>query len=302
MLRKAKSTLECAAECDQACQHCVLSYDTRFRIDELDRFSALEFMSESWLDSMALQEEEALFGIKQSSMEHQSLGQAITRIWNKPESDELRLYLTGEVSEWDLSISPLRKYIQKWSSDGRDVRIVMSNEALPELDKSNRYILNLFSGLDGVSVHTGEPPMVSPGGYVVAECVIGDGSIAWASRDVCLGMPDSNWGASDSGYLVRGRLDKKGDLGDVVSIDDSAPDVLPETTCTVEIKSEVDGRANGFGIRLLQAILDQSATTILSPDDEVVGVKYFDRYLVSPLPSILLVRFISSLKKYYGPN
>ena len=49
LLDKARAQLDCKAECKSACQHCLLGYDTRDKIDMLDRHKALEFLSDDFL-------------------------------------------------------------------------------------------------------------------------------------------------------------------------------------------------------------------------------------------------------------
>ncbi len=49
LLHKTRDHLQCPVACDAACQYCLLSYDTRDKIDMLDRHKALEFLSDDFL-------------------------------------------------------------------------------------------------------------------------------------------------------------------------------------------------------------------------------------------------------------
>ncbi len=55
LLRATRSVLQCSADCEGACQMCLLTFDTRFRAEQLDRQKALAFLTEEWLDLLALQ-------------------------------------------------------------------------------------------------------------------------------------------------------------------------------------------------------------------------------------------------------
>ncbi len=49
LLHQARTHLLCPVSCETACQHCLLGYDTRDKIDMLDRHKALEFLSDDFL-------------------------------------------------------------------------------------------------------------------------------------------------------------------------------------------------------------------------------------------------------------
>lgn len=55
LLHATQSILQCSADCEGACQMCLLTFDTRFRAGELDRQKALAFLSDEWFDSLMLE-------------------------------------------------------------------------------------------------------------------------------------------------------------------------------------------------------------------------------------------------------
>jgi DEAD/DEAH box helicase domain-containing protein len=62
MLRKAREILDCPRGCDRACQACILSFDTQFQRDTLDRNPALALLDGGLLDATALPTGLHLFG------------------------------------------------------------------------------------------------------------------------------------------------------------------------------------------------------------------------------------------------
>jgi hypothetical protein len=62
ILRKARDALRCENNCGSACQSCLLTFDTRFRTDSLDRHAAAAFLTDTWLQQLQLPEEQQLFG------------------------------------------------------------------------------------------------------------------------------------------------------------------------------------------------------------------------------------------------
>jgi hypothetical protein len=77
LLRAASKHLACPAQCQRVCQHCLLSYDTRFRIDDLNRLATLQFITTEWLQHLQLQPQDALFGVSTSYAESQTLVEAM---------------------------------------------------------------------------------------------------------------------------------------------------------------------------------------------------------------------------------
>ena len=48
LFENARHRLDCPAQCDSVCPHCVLDFDQRFNAETLDRHAALAFLSEPW--------------------------------------------------------------------------------------------------------------------------------------------------------------------------------------------------------------------------------------------------------------
>ena len=124
ILRAAAGELNCSESCDSACQHCLLDFDTRFRLDDLDRHAGQGFLSGEWLTALALPAELAHFG-PSSVAEHQTLVEAITRELAMPSCEVLRIFLGGEPEGWDLAVSPLHRWASRWAATGVAVELVL---------------------------------------------------------------------------------------------------------------------------------------------------------------------------------
>ncbi|MFY9259148.1 MAG: DEAD/DEAH box helicase [Gallionella sp.] len=295
ILSKAKEILSCAADCEGACQHCLLHFDTRFQMDNLDRHAALAFLTESWLQAFQLRDEDAQFGRARSCAEFQSLPEAITRELDRPRVEELRLFLVGNPLEWDIATSPLRTWVQRWAATTQSIKLVMSPDAVQNLSQSDRFALAVLSSLNGVAVWTGNPPSCQAGGQAVA-ATLGADKTAWAYRTVETGCPNAQW-ATKAEFLVRGKLETVGELFEQVKLEISTPADMHGKVQRFEIKAEIDGSSLGFGKKLLAHLEDEHA--LVGEKGELVRIAYYDRYLNSPLPASLLIEFVSALKNAY---
>jgi DEAD/DEAH box helicase domain-containing protein len=97
LLRAAREVLTCESNCESACQRCLLTFDTRFRLDSLDRHAALRFLSDEWIQALQLPDDMQLFG-KASRAEYQPLAEAITRELNRTSAKRLYVYMAGDPS------------------------------------------------------------------------------------------------------------------------------------------------------------------------------------------------------------
>ncbi len=298
VLFKAKGILSCAAGCEGACQHCLLHFDTRFRMDDLNRHVALEFLTDDWLNEYQLRDEDAQFG-QGTHAEFQTLPEAITRELARPGVEELRLFLAGNLSEWDIAASPLRGWVQKWASVASAVKLVLPPDSASNLSQADHFILSILSSLDRVSVWIGEAPPCQAGGQAIAEIVAaGRAPLAWAYRSTEPACPTAQWAAGTE-FLVRGQPKTTGKLLQQVSMVANAPADMKGKAHRFEISSELDGTSEGFGRRLLARLEDDLEDKLIGGKGEIIRVAYHDRYLNAPLPAALLLDFISAIKTAY---
>lgn len=299
LLRKARAALHCVSDCQDACQKCLLTYDTRFNVDRLDRHAALRFLTEEWLAALQLPEEQRFFG-EQSCAEYQPLAEAITRELNRSSARSLSIYLNGDVEDWDLPSSPIRRLLHRLSvKSGINLTLVLPRLELSDLSLENASVLTSLQAVCGVELAMGSAPRTCATGLPLATVQMGDGSCtSWAVGDPEAALPNGSWAQLDRTPLVFGPTDAP-----ALS---AAPVPLPAATgqgmYALELTHELDGLGAGFGERFWAAVKGTSGQALLPTDRSVVGVAYSDRYLVTPISCALLVEVVSALKALYEPQ
>jgi DEAD/DEAH box helicase domain-containing protein len=294
LLSAAHKQLHCLAQCQRVCQHCLLTYDTRFRVDELDRIAALDFLTIEWLQLFQLQSHDALFGSASSYAESQPLIEAVTREWEKPGATEMRIYLQGSVQDWDIAASPIKRFVQRWCLRG-PVKLVIPQSAEKSLSKDQSYALTQLAQWEGVSIHSGiatEGKDVKP----IAEILTPQGATVWASRDALCAAPNSDWGRNTDILLVRGHKPGHDAVGAALEFKAAMPAELSANAGRLEFRAELNGLAEKFGVRLLDRLESAMGGDLLNGGDDIKTVIYRDRYLNAPLPVMLLVSFIAAIK------
>jgi hypothetical protein len=292
LLEQARdSLLNCSGHCQSACQHCLLDYDTRFRLAELDRFAATKFLTQEWMQRLRLQPEDQVFGPSASNAETLPLPEAITREWSRAGVRELRLYCQDDPVDWDFAAPALKRLLLRWSERG-EVKLLLPSAALGQLTAEQQDALGQICSWGKLTVHRHNGQVTG----LLAEVVDGQGCTAWGSRDTRTGLPGETWGQMGSSVLVRARLMEAAALGDAVQFQ-SKPAVQPSASAgRLDIKSELDGKVDGFGRKLLERLNDKVSGQLLEGDADITTVIYRDRYLNSPLPVALLLDFIGAVK------
>jgi DEAD/DEAH box helicase domain-containing protein len=300
LLRDARANLVCEQDCDSACQSCLLSYDTRFRADSLDRRAALDFLCASWIDALALPENERLFG-ELSQAEYQPIQEAITREVNGPGARRLYVYLHGAPEEWDLPASPIKALLHRLSAN-HDIGLclVSAHADLSALTAPNAAVIRSLGDVCSVEIKVGTPPALIGEGYCVASVELSDGSCrSWAMITSKTVHPDMLWGTQTERPLIRAFSTPPALRAEVICLPAAEP---VSGGRTVELTRELDGSGNGFGQRFWALLGGGVADGVLPHGKTVSALSYEDRYLSTPLACGLLVDVISALKAVYEAN
>lgn len=293
LLERARARLlNCPGRCQSACQHCLLNYDTRFRLAELDRFAAEKFLTEDWMQRLRLQPEDQLFGQTETRAETLPLPAAITREWTSANARELRIYCQGDPLDWDFAAPALKRHLLRWSERGQ-VRLMLPSRTLEQLTNEQQDALAQLCTWGNLSVHRHDHPAHN---VLLAEVLLAQGTLAWGSRDTSVGLPSDGWGQMGSAVLVRARLSEPVVLGDAVEFQCKPPIEPSPRSGRVELKNQLDGLVDGFGKKLLERLNDSVQGKLFEGDTDITMVIYRDRYLNSPLPVGLLVDFIGAIK------
>jgi DEAD/DEAH box helicase domain-containing protein len=144
-----------------------------------------------------------------------------------------------------------------------------------------------------VRLMRGSPPPTSSHGVCLATVERLDGSTSsWGICDQRNSLPDANWGLIGPRPLLCGDSAKP-DACPLV-MDEAAS--VPAGIKVISVTSELDGPGAGFGQRFWSLLGLDEPHNIVPTGSTVVGVRYEDRYLATPVSLGLLLEVISALK------
>jgi DEAD/DEAH box helicase domain-containing protein len=290
--------LECHAKCASACPHCLLSFDTRFAAEHLDRHKALDLLTPQWLAQYQLAPELTIFGPNTQPESAPLLG-AIERTLLRADANSVRLYLQGDATHWDLpGAHALGAAMLGWKVRGLDIELCARQGTLSTLTEENRCklasLLELgirYYELPASEMVAGNSPL--PLLAAVCQTNVWHG---WASNSHSMGLPNEGWGMSvEDSLLLHGACSLPAGHNPVPK-----EDVRPKTgDLELDIRTELDGKIELFGQSFWQLLCEKSPVLAkLLEQDEMSLVSYSDRYLKSPLPVSLLLSVLNGLTKY----
>ena len=294
-LKAARDLLDCSApggcrdpEAEQFCSRCLLSSDTQHMIERCNRRAAFHLLNDL-IPRLEIGAEDSLFGAN-TEVESTPLADTLARRIAQAPSATLVLWLHGEPQYWELDEWPARSLAETWGPRGIPIRIVVRSDVLRSVDISIRQSLarliqrcqraELVEWCDGTSA-----------GIPLAALLHGGVALEWASRDLAAGKARAGWGRSPTAPIVRGLVDAPlfGRAIYVSTFLSSAPEAV-----VVEIASDADGMATGFGLRLRRILEAHSGDLLRGATHGLKELIYSDRYVFSPLSALLVAELIGA--------
>lgn len=282
--------------CSHACQHCLLSFDTRFEADRLNRHAALEWINHTWLTGLALPAPLQVFG-PHSQAEITTLHEAVERTITQDDSPKtIAVYLLAPAEAWDLAVARrMRHQLHSWERAGHQVQLHFLESTFESLPTDQKeWLAKLaFNGI-GLGLHKSIPAL---GELTLNITVQGSqANLAWASNNMDLVAPGHDWDLASAGsQIVRGcppDLPISRELNTSELIPSKSPELIK-----IEIANQLDGSLNGFAGRFWDHLRDESGllNNIFDGKDHITEVTYTDRYVCSPLVVNHLVNVIHEL-------
>ncbi|WP_295763806.1 DEAD/DEAH box helicase [Undibacterium sp.] len=298
--QSVRTELMCKEDCAAACQHCLLSYDTRFSFNRLNRHDALGFLSVDWLNVYSLPENLRGFG-ESTSYEVLEITDSLRFVLAKPSTNKVRLFLHGAPETWDFpSSQKLNSIILACISRNIKVELIGAIGLASNLQENEKFKLASYMSIGALYGETNLDKIVLKDFdlHLVAQIQSHEQWKTWATTNPEFVIPNQSWGNLNSTTIY-----VKGDKKEITEINYfKKSDIRPKTGDTeIEIINQIDSPIIGFGKRFWEELekYSEPLTQNLNQDkDPLVSVEYSDRYLRNPLAIALLIDTVNELKNY----
>lgn len=297
MLVHAKELLGCA-NCQNACQNCLLQYDTKHYVDNLDRRIGLAYLTTDLINSLGLPEGEQVFGDSSLYCQYDFFKELKLSFHGK--GDKLQLFLKGDSQDWDIANSSIRTHLAELVGPFGKFEFLelwMESDTFAGLTEDQKMDLYSFlAAYPAISLlHYGTLDLL-PNGEILGISWKDQEVIAYASKEAGAVLFNENWGDTLGCMLIKSPFDFGIDQGVPVNRNEL---ITPRSAnnISIQIIQELNGPIRDFGLAFWEVISQNMIQNGFSLDafGELRKVQYSDRHLKTPMTFILLSRVIFSL-------
>ncbi|MFM8333872.1 MAG: DUF1998 domain-containing protein, partial [Candidatus Methylumidiphilus sp.] len=297
----AKTYLDCT--CASVCQNCLLGFDTRFHIDQLDRKLALQFLDDDFIHALALPDELKLLG-DNSRWTPESLFTEI-RLAADQGANQLRLVLHGKPNTWEL-LGHLRSHLTQWQNLYSEVVLLLADSERAHLTgevKEDLWVLSRL-GIKIAVLGKGAPyASTSLLAQAIKPTESNPQARTWACTSQAAIIPSESWLDGPENLLVFA------DDCPPLSISHHLPihEFKPQTGAgdvEIEILAECNGKLTDFAKKFWDLVTRQHHPLqhYLENGEDLIRISYSDRYLYSPWTLLLIAELIAGLKQKQQGN
>ena len=291
----ARTLLNCPAQCQNACESCLLQYDTQKVASKLDRYKALKFLNDNYINQLGLQPEDQLLGTSSQYCVY-NLRQALTYYRAEP-GDVLQLLVDGDVTNWNIGESAIRKRVGEYLKKFAKVEIWADPLRMDQLDADGkRDLYSLLAVDDRVRLMTWNQPIALKTGFVISIITnAGVPKMAFATKKAEALEFSEEWGDTGDALLVRSKADDRTLTGTLVDKNTLLPTVNPNVA-EVMITTGLNGTLADFGLRFWALVQRESPEMLADFSQQTVSsLTYSDRYLGTPLTVILFAQLLKAM-------
>lgn len=301
-IRAARKKLSCPKNCDQACHACLLSFDTQYAIDDIDRHTALEALTEELCNSLGLPENLQVLG-PNTSVQIGSVESALREALREADVTSLLVCIGGNPSNWILGDWKLLHALAAWAADGIEVQLAISEQIIAELPWDEARELHSRLEGTGVDIVVAPPQCLTVGNSeLLCEIQTPKGKQAWVASNPRLLEPGSEWGRPLDPHYVRTGPCTTSWSGLRAPGADELNKPRPGQWEGLVIQDEMTGAIGKVGQKfwkMASGRFDSLAKRIdIGPP--LKSIQYSDRYLSSPLDSRLLFELLKHFKNRQG--
>ncbi len=296
LLRRAAKILDCPRKCDRACHACVLSFDTQYALEQIDRNAGLELLSQAFL--LRLEPSPELRGLlgPGSALEAYPIGIALDAALATAAARGIRIYLGGEAAAWDLPSWSLRDAIFRWRGAELGVTIVVPKSDLQKATSETREHFRALVNSGATKVIAVDNLVAPRRPRLAAEIDLGDHHFLYAMSDEVARAPNGTWGVGTR--VMRLRAD--GPLPPIAGIELIALDLAAaqkENLVGVLRPRTFKWHISETGANLLKLLAGASdeATRRLRDKVPIASIEYSDRYLQAAVALRVVIELVRAV-------
>ncbi|TMO28669.1 DEAD/DEAH box helicase [Pseudoalteromonas sp. S4492] len=284
--------------CEGACHACLLDYDTQHEIDNLDRVYANDFLVTSqFVEKLRLPKELRAFG-NDTLVEMDCISLLISKVIDTDVTG-VRIYLGGDIQDWDWPEWKYRNWINQLAVSNLDVSIYIERKYLEHFQPDIAWSIqkDLVPSIKWYASEFDVLPIES--GHMLFDVIKGESVQSWGTLDKNACFPNETWGEPLDTLIVKSTLSSSNELvAELVNLDNiSSQSSLNSATVIDNVGARLNCNVQSFGSNLLAFISEHDDSLLEKISCGIDSAYYYDKFLVSPLSSFLIINFVAAIKE-----
>lgn len=295
MLVSGKELLGCP-NCQNACQNCLLQFDTKQYVEFLDRHIGLSYLTDGLINSLGLPEAEKILGQNSQLCQFDFFKELKLNFHGK--GDKIQLFVKGDLQDWEIAESSIRKHLNELVGQfGKFERLElwMETTAFNALGSDKKMDLYYLIAADSnISLfHSSNLSLIGVGEVMAVSWKKGIPN-TYASKENKSVLFDANWGDTRELMLIKSTLPVFNIQGVEVNRNDLIP-IQVGNNIHIRLIQELNTTIGDFGEVFWSMVSERLILGgfTLESFGKLKLVDYSDRYLQNPFTTILLTRIIS---------
>ncbi|MEB2786515.1 DEAD/DEAH box helicase [Algoriphagus persicinus] len=297
MLKYGRELLDCA-NCQNACQNCLLQFDTKQYVEFLDRRIGAGYLTNDLINSLGLPEDEKILGINSQFCQFDFFKEV--KLGTQGKGEKIQIFLKGDIQDWEIAESSIRKHLTELVGQyGKfeKLEMWMKSDSFDQLSSDQKLdFYYLLAAEPNITLNLSDNLEILQVGEVLARTWNNDVAITYASKEAAAVLFNGSWGDTQGSMQVKSH----GLVFNLHGIEVNRNSLIPArggNNIHIRLIQELNSTIECFGLSfwgLVEEQLNQNGFA-----NEFFGrlklVDYSDRYLQSPFTTILLTRIISTI-------
>jgi superfamily II DNA/RNA helicase len=297
MFDLAQKALHCSANCRCACENCLISFDTKYISQLLDRQLALQFLSQGFLNLVNLPAELQLLGPSSKYCPLDFRTEFAYEVQRN--SEQLTLFFAGQPNDLDLSFGRLKGYFHNQWSAIKEIRLVFESSTTSALNPEQKLLLyNGVAGENRVSVLSADFQKLGCSGRILAVLKNTSGYVSFATNNQEANGFNEKWGVIDDFTLVKSNQFLVDDKALNKINKESLNSGLGFNSLEITISDDLNGIGTNFGNKFWKLFKDKANSQHEALQNlSISNITYSDRYLLNPFTIYLITSLINGLPR-----
>jgi DEAD/DEAH box helicase domain-containing protein len=297
MLQYGRELLGCQ-NCQNACQNCLLQFDTKQYVDLLDRNLGLAYLTDHLINSLGLPDDEKILGTTSAFCQFDFFKEV--KLGFRGKGEKIQLFVNGNTQNWDIAASSIRKNLSALvGPQGKfeNLELWMETHSFQGLTQEQRLELYyLLAAETNIKLFCSQNLSLIQNGGIIAITSKNGIQTAYASKASETVLLDELWGDTRGSMLIKSNTSVFNSQG--TEINKNA--LLPQAGANniqISLTQELNKTSAEFG----KAFWDLVSGKLIENGHQLnnfgnlVSMKYTDRFIHTPWTAMLLAQILNEI-------